>query len=248
MAHRDLGHLLVRFARRPVTTSPFSTPDYLEHMQDYIRFTFSRSEEEALKIMDKYRARYLVLDERDNRMTEFMLGILEGEADHAEYESSVTPASINFLFRNNLLIFDGILNWQQAPSAQHFRLIYEGRSKLSIQVRTSSGEKTLPFNNYKIYEYVEGARVTGTSYRPGERIVFQLPLVTNTGRQFAYAASTVADEQGCISIILPYATEASEGSVVSPLQKGYQVLSPSGGKRLTVPERYVMEGGTISLD
>jgi asparagine N-glycosylation enzyme membrane subunit Stt3 len=248
MAHRDWGHLIVRIARRPVTTSPFSTPAFLEHMQDYIRLTFSRTEAEAAAIMDQYRSRYLVLDERDNRMADFLLGILEGEEDHAKYASYVTPASLNFLFRNNLLIFDGILNWQQVPAASRFRLIYEGRSKLAIQVGTSAGAKTLTFTNYKIYEYVKGVRVMGKGYRPGERVAFQLPLVTNTGRRFTYSAGVTADENGRISIVLPYATEKCKGSAVTPEATAYQVIAESRKTQLTVPIRAVLDGESIALE
>lgn len=247
MAHRDFGHQLVRTAHRPVVTSPFSTPDFLDHMLDYVRFTLSFDEEQAVAFMERYGSRYLVLDDRDIRTLDFLVGILEGEPDHEDYKSKITPATLGFLFRNNLLMFDGTMNWQKAPSAKRFRLIYEGGSKLPINVTTSSKNETQTFPNFKIFQFVKGAKVTGRGYRPREQVVFQIPLVTNTGRRFVYSLCTRADEKGRVATVLPYASEKSPASAVVPAAPHYMVLTASTRKPLSVPEESVMNGNSLVI-
>jgi len=249
MASRDFGHQIVRTARRPVVLSPFSTPDFLEHMQDYIRLTFSSNEEEAVEFMDKYESKYLVVDDREIRYIDFMMGILEGEDDYPKYRSTVSMNTINFIFRNNLLLFDGVLNWRNNPSAKRFRLVYEGRSKLKVQMMTSAGLRDHKYNNFKIYEYVPGATVKGKGFTPNEQVVFQIELSTNTKRRFTYSVSAKADERGIVETSLPYSSEQTPNSAVFPVTPYYNVISKSGGSsRLIVKEDLVKSGGSVSLN
>jgi len=247
-AHRDFGHQIVRTARRPVTTSPFSTPDFVDHMQDYVRLSFSTDERSAATLMEKYRSRYLILDGRDNETVDFLIGILEGEPDHGRLRAAVNEKTLNFLFRNNLLIFDGALNWRTAPSIERFRLIYEGRSKLPVQLATQSGVTTGIYNSFKIFEYVQGARVTGSGFSADELILFQLPLETNTGRRFTYSSAARADAQGRIAVTLPYATEQIPHSAVRPLADHYEVTISSGKTKVPVSENLVSSGGSLVLN
>ncbi len=247
-AHRDFGHQIVRTAQRPVTTSPFSTPDFVDHMQDYVRLSFGTDEQTAAAMMDKYCSRYLILDGRDNKTAEFLIGILEGEPDHEAVRSAVTAETINFLFRNNLLIFDGTLNWRARPSIERFRLIYEGQSKLPVQLATQSGVTTRLYNSFKIFEYVKGARVTGSGFSSNEPVLFQLPLETNTGRRFTYSAAIKADSQGRIAVTLPYATEQNPHSAVRPLLDHYEVTVSSGKTKVPVSDEQVARGETLVLN
>lgn len=247
-AHRDFGHQIVRTARRPVTTSPFSTPDFVDHMQDYVRLTFGTDEQTAAAMMDKYCSRYLILDGRDTKSADFLISILEGEPDHDAVRAAVTAETINFLFRSNLLIFDGTLNWRTKPSIERFRLIYEGQSKLPVQLATKTGVTTGLYNSFKIFEYVKGARVTGSGYSSNEPVLFQLLLETNTGRRFTYSTAIKADTHGRIAVTLPYATEQDPRSAVRPLLGHYEVTVSSGKTKVPVPEELVSGGGSLVLN
>jgi len=84
---------------------------------------------------------------------------------------------------------------QQVPALRHYRLIHESENNASVTPFPESVSITLPgIKRVKIFEYVKGARITGTG-------VIELPLVTNTGRTFTYRQESIAGE-----FIVPYST------------------------------------------
>jgi dolichyl-phosphooligosaccharide-protein glycotransferase len=87
---------------------------------------------------------------------------------------------------------------QQVPALQHYRLIHESLNNATATLFPESNPITLPgIKMVKIFEYVEGAHITGTG-------VIELPLVTNTGRTFTYRQESIAGE-----FIVPYSTTAN---------------------------------------
>ena len=73
------------------------------------------------------------------------------------------------------------------PALQHYRLVHESPRN----VISGSGPD---LKSVKTFEYVPGARIRGEG-------VIELPLVSNTGRQFMYRQASVNGE-----FIVPYAT------------------------------------------
>ena len=95
---------------------------------------------------------------------------------------------------------------------------------------------------------MKGANVTGRGYRPAEQVVFQIPLVTNTGRRFVYSLCTRADEKGCVATVLPYASEKSSASAIVPAVPHYMVLTASTRKTFSVPEESVLNGNSLVIE
>jgi dolichyl-diphosphooligosaccharide--protein glycosyltransferase len=73
------------------------------------------------------------------------------------------------------------------PALQHYRLIHESPTN-------AANSDTLDVKYVKIFEYVKGAHINGTG-------IIDVPLVTNTGRNFTYRQQSVNGE-----FIVPYST------------------------------------------
>ena len=237
-ARRDYGHLLVRYAHRPVVVSPFSTPAFLGHMVDYARYVFSDSENDVIPILDRYRSRYVVIDNTDNTLFPFYLKVVNAAApqelarDQAAAQNSRWP----YLFRNTLLFFDGQRGGKELHPPQHFRLIYE-----------SIWSNALPFSNrigtypaLKIYERVAGAHVIMSGLTPGNTAELRIPVKTNRDRTFLYRQEAAANSTGHVEWILPY---TSNGAGVALYVNGQK--HDRWDKALIVRDADVRDGRTI---
>jgi asparagine N-glycosylation enzyme membrane subunit Stt3 len=245
-AHRDHGHMIVRWAQRPVVVSPFSTTAFVDHMKDYVRATFSLDEEVLVSILDRYRSRYMALDFRDNIMVPFLVNVLRGEPDQDAVSAQAQKKM--YAVRNNLLFFDGELRWKGTPSIRHFRLVYEVPKVVRTPLQTPQGKVAHSYNALKIFERVAGARLVSKGWPPGERVVARLPLMTNTGRRWLYTAYGRADPAGSVEMVVPYPTEPVAQSGVTPLADTYAVgITTTAVKTVTVPVQAVDRGETISF-
>jgi oligosaccharyl transferase (archaeosortase A-associated) len=91
---------------------------------------------------------------------------------------------------------------EKVPALQHYRLIYESRNNATVTVFPESSPITLPDIRYvKIFEYVNGAHITGEG-------IIEVPVVTNTGREFVYRQESVNGE-----FIVPYSTTGNRYEV-----------------------------------
>jgi dolichyl-diphosphooligosaccharide--protein glycosyltransferase len=104
---------------------------------------------------------------------------------------------------------------------KHFRLIHESPTRASPQM--------LPDIRYvKIFEYVPGAVIAGEG-------IIEIPVVTNTGRQFVYRQESV---NGTFTV--PYPTNAKVGDVTTG---PYRIAST--GQEFVVNEEQIMQGTTV---
>jgi len=82
------------------------------------------------------------------------------------------------------------------PALSHYRLVHE--SPKNVTWNLYSGESVPTNISYvKVFEYVKGAHIKGTG-------IIELPLITNTGRQFTYRQESVGGE-----FIVPYSTQGN---------------------------------------
>jgi dolichyl-diphosphooligosaccharide--protein glycosyltransferase len=109
------------------------------------------------------------------------------------------------------------------PALQHYRLVHE-----SPTTEYSSNTSTIQY--VKIFEYVKGAHINGTG-------IIDLPLVTNTGRNFTYRQASVNGE-----FVVPYATTGSTSGVHAT--GPYQIEGT--GTTFTVSDEAVEQGLTIN--
>lgn len=108
------------------------------------------------------------------------------------------------------------------PALRHYRLIYESPTN-------GANSDSVDVKYVKIFEYVKGAHINGTG-------IIDIPLVTNTGRNFTYRQESVNGE-----FIVPYSTSDNPYPVTAT--GPYRIEGTS--TTYDVPESAVMQGATI---
>jgi oligosaccharyl transferase (archaeosortase A-associated) len=110
------------------------------------------------------------------------------------------------------------------PALHHYRLVHESPTNVF-------GEGSPADLKYvKVFEYVPGARIRGEG-------IIELPVVTNTGRQFTWRAES---EDGVF--IVPYATEGNPYDVRAAGK--YRIAGT--GQEFSVSEDAIMSGASIT--
>ncbi len=106
---------------------------------------------------------------------------------------------------------------ETVPALSHYRLVHESPTGTSATIKY-----------VKVFEYVKGARLRGEG-------TIEVPVVTNTGRNFTWRATAVNGE-----FVLPYATGGSADGVRTT---GPYVLS--SGQTVEVSEAAVQSGSAL---
>jgi dolichyl-diphosphooligosaccharide--protein glycosyltransferase len=109
------------------------------------------------------------------------------------------------------------------PALQHYQLVHESQ-------RNVLDPKTGDLKYVKIFEYVKGAHIKGNG-------IIDVPVVTNTGRNFTYRQASVNGE-----FIVPYSTTGNSYDVKTTGK--YQIEGTN--LQYDVPESAVMQGLTIT--
>jgi dolichyl-diphosphooligosaccharide--protein glycosyltransferase len=109
------------------------------------------------------------------------------------------------------------------PALNHYRLVHESPTDVL-------SDTALDVRYVKVFEYVPGARIKGEG-------IIELPLVTNTGRQFTWRAASVNGE-----FIVPYSTDGNPYDVRTTGK--YRIAGT--GREISVSEDAVMKGVQIS--
>jgi dolichyl-phosphooligosaccharide-protein glycotransferase len=116
-----------------------------------------------------------------------------------------------------------VLPVTDVPALQHYRLVYES------QTNVFNSDK-VDVKYVKIFEYVKGAHIKGSG-------IIEVPLVTNTGRNFTYRQQSTNGE-----FIVPYSTIGTPYDVKATGK--YRIVGT--GTTYDVPESAVMQGLTIN--
>lgn len=190
MAPWPVGHPIEYAGRRPTVTDNFGDDIGEENFRRARRYYLAR-EGEGSRILEQLGVRYVVAQSRHSYL---------GEAPAADS-----------LFRS-LYFRDGSESappWEDPRDArvealERHRLVYESRPLRGA----NSDEPPV----YKIFEFVEGARIDGRA-APGAHLRLTLPLRSNRGRALVYAASAVADAQGRYAFRVPYANRGAPPAV-----------------------------------
>ena len=115
-----------------------------------------------------------------------------------------------------------ILPIETVPALRHYRLVHESPSNVF-------NSKTNDLKYVKVFEYVKGAHIKGEG-------IIQVPLISNTGRNFTYRQMSVNGE-----FIVPYSTTGNPYGVKATGK--YRVIT--SGREYDVPESAVMQGTVI---
>jgi len=115
---------------------------------------------------------------------------------------------------------------ERVPALQHYRLVHETPQNVYGNV----GEGGPDLKAVKIFEYVPGATIRGEG-------VIEVPIVTNTGREFTYRQESVNG-----TFVVPYATTGWSGDVKATGQ--YRIVGT--GQTFDVTEEDILQGRTIN--
>jgi dolichyl-phosphooligosaccharide-protein glycotransferase len=111
---------------------------------------------------------------------------------------------------------------ETVPALRHYRLVHESPSNVF-------NSKTNDLKYVKVFEYVKGAHIKGEG-------IIQVPLISNTGRNFTYRQMSVNGE-----FIVPYSTTGNPYEVKTTGK--YRVIT--SGREYDVPELAVMQGTVV---
>ena len=112
-----------------------------------------------------------------------------------------------------------ILPVEIVPALRHYRLVHESPSNIF-------NSNNIDLKYVKVFEYVKGAHIKGEG-------LIQVPVVSNTGRNFIYQQMSVNGE-----FIVPYSTIGNSYGVKTT----NKYLVVSSGKEYDVSENDVMQG------
>ena len=109
------------------------------------------------------------------------------------------------------------------PALQHYRLIHESSRNV-----VSGGPADIKY--VKVFEYVQGAKIKGEG-------IIEIPLVSNTGRNFVYRQASVNGE-----FTVPYSTIGNPYDVKATGK--YHIIGTD--RQFDVPEEAVQQGTQIN--
>jgi len=259
MGYFGMGMYLNYVARRPNVGTPLAQlPWHDEAIRETFRFEFAENEQDAMRILERRRVRYVVTIPfylfLKNGATILGLDADRWLHDTRTYEEEKISERFDFrapyfgLVDSRLLLLNGsesTIRGQRIPALGHFRLIHESPQPLN---RSNLGDWAfeLPgdLRYCKIYEVVRGARITGKTL-PYGRARLSLDVRVGPWRRFTYRSSARADASGRFAFTVPYATEGVEQEEVRA--EGPYRIETGKGKAFSiqVPAAAVTEGREV---
>jgi len=259
MGYFGMGMYLNYVARRPNVGTPLAQlPWHDEAIRETFRFEFAESEEEAVRLLERRRVRYVVT-------IPFYLFLKNGATilgidperwlrDTRTFEEEQIPARYDFrapyfkLVDSRLLLFDGseaTVLGRTIPALGRLRLVHECPQPLNwSNFGDWSAELPADLRYCKIYELVRGARITGYTL-PYAPVSLSLDVRADLNRRFTYRSSTRADAAGRYSLTVPYATQGAQDIHA---ENPYRIETLGARPALVqVPEAAVIEGRVVSV-
>jgi dolichyl-diphosphooligosaccharide--protein glycosyltransferase len=271
MSWWDYGHWIEVIGHRIPNANPFqqgiggrTNSIEEENRPGASTFFTASSEEEATKVLeavdpdpDKAGARYIVSDvEMATGKFYAMTAWTLDTADYYQQASTdsgyvTVPAQRYFnSMEARLHIFDG-------NGLKQYRMVHESPVGSTqepgykyIYNLFYGGSLTEEDTGYvKIFEYVEGATITGTS-PADETVTIRNTILTSQMRTFAYSQTTTAGPDGTYSFTVPYSTTGPiEGETqFDTMPTGSYVVSYGNTSlEVSVSETDVLNGNTIEV-
>lgn len=272
MSWWDYGDWIEVIGRRIPNANPFQQGiggrrDSIEEENQPGASTFftAPSEEEATAVLEaihpdpnKKGARYVVSDVEMATGKFFAMAAWTLDTDNyyipVQTDQGVVTVPGERYFNSmeaKLHIFDG-------TGLKHYRMVHESPGVTSSQSQEIGyknvynvlfGGKIKEENSgyVKIFEYVEGAKITGTA-PAGENVTISTTISTSLGRSFTYSQTTTSN--GTYSFTVPYSTERPVSGQtqfdVAPT-KPYQISYGSVAEEVKVTENDVLQGIIIEV-
>ncbi len=271
MSWWDYGHYIETIGHRIPNANPFQAgiggrrvSIDEENKPGAATFFTAQSEEEANTVLeaidprpDKAGARYIV---SDIRMATEIFGAMP--AWTLDTEGYYQPYWVGNEYRNlpstryynsmesRLHILDG-------NGLKQYRLVHETRAYQTQEIGYKQVYNLLyganipeEYTGYvKIFEYVKGAKITGTA-SSNETVKISTTILTGQGRTFGYKQSTTADSQGKYEFTVPYSTEGpiQSETLFDTEPSGPYILSYGNTtKEVRVSEEAVLKGEEIKV-
>lgn len=242
LAGWDLGHHLLYLAERAVVANPMisnTTGNLLAS-----RFMLSEQRGEALEILHRVNARYVVtahngvqnLDRAARTLGRDGTAYVVRRRAGGRVETLAAGPRFWEVAATQLHLQDGAPTGTAEGPWETLRLVWESPPRS----RMTGG----PTADYKVFERVPGVVLRGQA-APGARVVLEAEIETNSGRRFGYARAAVADASGAYALRLPYATETSPRTAC----RAAAVVCRVGTREIRgeVSERSVLAGEVIEL-
>ena len=243
-ANRDLGHLLVYRAKRPVVVNPFGVPnEYLVHNKEFAEFSLTNNPERAKEILDSLKSRYVLNTPLTFEEIRYYANLIDWPTTKVFHKNKVVKNAYVRLVNTRLFASTGSAIQAKGtyyPAIDYLRLVYESAATMKYSAKES-------FPKFAFYEVVPGAKLVGRA-ESGSVISAVLVLQTNRNRRFEYVNLTKAGEEGAWSMKFPYANK--------DVDKTTQVM-PVGRVELTINRTQtsiditnsdVIEGRVLSVD
>ncbi len=269
MSWWDYGHWIEVIGRRIPNANPFQAgiggrrnSIEEENMPGASTFFTAPTEAAATQVLeavhpdpDKAGARYIVSDVE--MATGKFYAMSAWTLDTADYYVSVmtdqgyqnVPGQRYFnTMEARLHMFDG-------NGLKQYRMVYESHGTTTAETGYKNVYNVLYGGNIpvvdtgyvKIFEYVEGARITGSA-PAGEKVTISNTILSNQMRTFEYKQTTTSD--GTFEFIVPYSTTGPiEGQTqfatgpIGPYTVSYQDTST----QVSVTEQDVLNGATVAV-
>ncbi|MHC1756966.1 MAG: oligosaccharyl transferase, archaeosortase A system-associated [Methanosarcina sp.] len=271
MSWWDYGHYIETIGHRMPNANPFqagiggrrgSIED--ENQPGAATFLTAQSEEEATAVLeavhpdpDKAGARYIISDEvmAINKFSAIPEWTLDTEGYSQPYWTGsgyqYLPSTRYFnSMMSRLHILDG--NGLKQYRLVHETWAYQTQEVGYKQVYNFLYGSSIPEVNtgyIKIFEYVKGAKITGTA-SPNETVNINTTILTGQGRTFEYSQSTTSDSEGRYEFTVPYSTEgpiSGETQFDTAPSGPYVVSYGDTTKEVRVSEEVVLKGEEVKV-
>jgi dolichyl-diphosphooligosaccharide--protein glycosyltransferase len=272
MSWWDYGHYIETLGHRMPNANPFQagiggrgSSINETNMPGAAPFFTAQSEEEASSVLevidpdpDKAGARYIISDVEmaTGKFYAMTAWTLDTEGYYQPYW---TGSSYQYLpstryfnsMESRLHILDG--NGLKQYRLVHETWAYQTQGEvLYKQVYNYLYGSSIPEADtgyVKIFEYVKGAKITGTA-SPDETVNINTTILTGQGRTFDYSQSRTSDSEGRYEFTVPYSTEgpvSGETQFDTAPAGPYVVSYGDTTKEVRVSEEAVLKGDEVKV-
>ena len=273
MSWWDYGHWIEVIGRRIPNANPFqqgiggrTNSIEEENRPGASTFFTASSEDEATAVLEaihpdenKMGARYIVSDVEMATGKFYAMASWTLDTDNYYIPVQTDQGVMNVPGERYFNSMEAKLHIFDTNGLKHYRMVHESPGVTSSQSQEIGyknvynvlfGGKIKEENSgyVKIFEYVEGAKITGTA-PAGENVTISTTISTSQERSFTYSQTTTSN--GIYSFTVPYSTEGPiSGQTqfdVAPTQP-YQISYGNVVKEVKVTENDVLQGNTVPLE
>ena len=271
MSWWDYGHYIETLGERMPNANPFQAgiggrrgSIDEENQPGAAPFLTAQSEEEATAVLEaihpdpeKAGARYIMSDGK--MATTIFLAMPEWTLDTEGYFQSYWTGN-GYQYLPSTRYFDSMesrLHLLDGNGLKQYRLVHETWAYQTQEVGYKQVYNFLygasipevDTGYVKIFEYVKGAKITGTA-SPNETVNINTTILTGQERTFDYSQSTTSDSQGRYEFTVPYSTEGpipGETQFDTAPTGAYVITYGDTTREVRVSEEAVLNGEEIKV-